>query len=246
MFWIDFVTVREAEAGLFYSNGQFERTVGPGRHAVTRLPWLKQEIVRVDLRRTELAIAGQEVMTADALSVRLNLAAEYRVVDPELAVHGVQSYQAALYTALQLLLREAVQSRTLDVLLANRSGLSTEMLEPGQAAAAELGLELLKVGVKDIILPGDVKKMLAQELEAQRAGRAALVAAREEVAATRAKANTARLLEEHPMLVRLREIDALAQVAGGLGNTVVIAVPSELTGLATRTIHHGDRPAGSG
>lgn len=236
MFWIDYVTVREAEAGLFYSNGQFERTVPPGRHPVTRLPWLNQEIVRVDLRRTELMINGQELLTADALSLRLNLTAEYRVANPELAMHGVQDYRAALYTTLQLQLREAVQARTLDVLLADRAALSAELLEPARAAAAELGLELFRVGVKDIILPGDVKKMLAQELEAQRAGRAALVAAREEVAATRARANTARLLEEHPMLVRLREIEALAQVAGGLGNTVVIAVPSELVGTATSAV----------
>lgn len=240
MFWVQHVTVRETEAGLFYTNGQYERTVAAGRHPVLRWPWLKQEIVRVDLRRTELAIAGQEVLTADALSVRLNVTADYRIVNPVVALHDVQDYRAALYSALQLVLREAVQARTLDGLLANRAALSQEMLEPARAAAQDLGLELLKVGVKDIILPGDVKKMLAQELEAQRAGRAALVAAREEVAATRAKANTARLLEENPMLVRLREIEALAQVAGGLGNTVVIAVPSELTGLARVGLHHGD------
>jgi len=82
--------------------------------------------------------------------------------------------------------------------------------------------------VKDVILPGDVKRMLSQEAEALRTGRAALVAAREETAATRAKANTAQLLQGNPVLLRLREIEALAQVAGGSGNTVVVAVPAEL------------------
>lgn len=236
MLWIDYVTVRETEVGLLYSNGQFAGPVEAGRHRLLRLPWLKQEIVRVDARRTEMTINGQEMLTADGISVRLNVAAEYRVVDAVIALHTVQDYQGALYTAIQLSLREAVQARSLEELLAGRGALSTELLEPGRASAAELGLELLRVGVKDIILPGEVKKMLSQELEAQRTGRAALVAAREEVAATRARANTARLLQENPMLVRLREIEALAQVGDGLGNTVVIAVPAEVMSTAATAL----------
>src|SRR5205823_3295063 len=102
------------------------------------------------------------------------------------------------------------------------------LLERGRAEAASLGLELVSVGVRDVILPGDVKRMLSQEIEALRAGRAALVAAREEVAATRARANTAQLLQTNPVLLRLREIEALAQVAGGHGNTVVLAIPADL------------------
>lgn len=236
MWFMNYVTVREVESGLLYSNGQFRGMVGAGRHRVWRLPWLKEEIVQVDLRRTELPVTGQEMLTSDGLSVRLNLVAEYRVVDAVQAMQVVQDFRVGLYTALQLLLRDAVQSRTLDELLANRAALSTDLLEPARAAAEEIGVEVLRVGVKDVILSGEVKKMLSQEIEAQRAGRAALVAAREEVAATRARSNTARLLQDNPMLVRLREIEALTQVAGGYGNTVIIAVPNEVMGTATSAL----------
>jgi regulator of protease activity HflC (stomatin/prohibitin superfamily) len=140
----------------------------------------------------------------------------------------VQNYQTALYTALQLVLRDEVQSRALDALLADREALASTLLERGRPDASAIGLELVSVGVRDIILPGDVKKMLSREAEALRTGRAALVAAREEVAATRARANTAQLLEKSPVLLRLREIEGLAQIAGGTGNTVVLAVPSDL------------------
>jgi regulator of protease activity HflC (stomatin/prohibitin superfamily) len=168
------------------------------------------------------------MLTADAISVRLNVAVEYRVANAAVAVHTVADYQAALYTAIQILLREEVQARTLDALLADRSALSSALLERGGPEAAALGLELVLAGVKDVILPGDVKRMLSQEVEAQRAGRAALIAAREETAATRAKANTAQILQTHPVLLRLREIETLAEVAGGMGNTVVVALPSEI------------------
>ena len=222
------IVINEYETGLLYGNGRFLRTLAPGRYRIVATPWNRQEITRVDLRRVPLVLSGQEILTADALSVRLNVAAEYRVVDAAQAIHTTQSYAAALYTALQILLRDEVQTRTLDALLADRTALSGALLERGRVEAGALGLELTQVGVKDIILPGDVKRMLSQEIEAQRAGRAALVAAREETAATRVKANTAQILAGNPVLLRLREIEALAQVAGGMGNTVVVAVPNEI------------------
>jgi regulator of protease activity HflC (stomatin/prohibitin superfamily) len=230
MLGIQTVIIREAEVGLLYENGRYLRSLTPGRHSLTNWPWRRQEVTRVDTRRTALALSGQEMLTADAISVRLNVAVEYRVVNAPVAVNTVANYQAALYTALQILLREEVQARTLEALLADRTALSSTLLERGQPDATVLGLELVVIGVKDVILPGDVKRMLSQEAEALRAGRAALVAAREETAATRAKANTAQLLEGNPILLRLREIEALAQVAGGVGNTVVVALPAEIMG----------------
>lgn len=228
MLWMKTVIVREGEVGLLYREGRYIRTLVPGRYRLLSLPWLREDLVHVDMRRRPLAIQGQEMLTADAISVRLNVAAEYRVIDAPLALHSVEQYVTALYTVLQLVLREAVQARTLDALLADRAALSAEVMERGRPAAMQLGLELTGAGVRDVILPGDVKRMLAQEVEAHRAGRAALVAAREETAATRAKANTAQLLASNPVLLRLREFEALAQVAGGDGNTVVVAVPAEL------------------
>jgi regulator of protease activity HflC (stomatin/prohibitin superfamily) len=231
MFGRQFQIVNEGFIGLLYENGRFVRTLEPGRYRLVNLPWVPEQRIRVvDVRRSSLTLAGQEMLTSDALSVRLNVVVEYRVADAPRAIHTVESYATALYTSVQILVRDEVQARTIDQLLADRSVLSTSLMERGRAEAEALGLELLAVGVRDIILPGDVKRMLSQEIEAQRAGRAALVTAREEVAATRARANTAQLLQSNPMLLRLREMEALAEVAGGMGNTVVIAAPAEVIG----------------
>jgi regulator of protease activity HflC (stomatin/prohibitin superfamily) len=239
MLGIKYAVIREAEVGLLYENGRFAQTLTPGRYRLANWPWRRQEVTRVDTRRTAFTLSGQEMLTADAISVRLNVAVEYRVVNAAVAVHTVADFKTALYTAIQILLREEVQTRTLDALLADRTALSGALLERGRAEAAALGLELVMAGVKDIILPGEIKRMLAQEVEAQRAGRAALVAAREEVAATRAKANTAQILQSNPVLLRLREIEALSQVAGGDGNTVVVALPSELMSALGGNGRHG-------
>jgi regulator of protease activity HflC (stomatin/prohibitin superfamily) len=238
MLGINHIVIAETEVGLLYRDGRFARPLAPGRHRVLGWPWGRESATRVDVRRTPFVLSGQEMLTADALSVRLNVAAEFRVIDAPRALHTVQDYKIALYQAVQILLRDEVQARTLDALLADRSALAGSLLARGRPEAEALGLELTRVGVRDIILPGDVKRMLSQEIEAQRAGRAALVAAREETAATRAKANTAQILAGNPVLLRLREIEALGQVAGGMGNTVVVAVPGEILtalGAAART-----------
>jgi regulator of protease activity HflC (stomatin/prohibitin superfamily) len=239
MIGITHTSINQTEIGLLYENGRYLRTLDPGRHRVVNWPWRRQTVTRMDRRRTVFTLTGQEIMTSDSLSVRLNVAVEFRIADAAQAAHTAANYQVALYTAIQVILREEVQARTLDALMADRTALSATLRERSQSEAAGLGLELTMVGVKDIILPGDVKRMLSQEAEAQRTGRAALVAAREETAATRAKANTAQLLASNPVLLRLREIEALAQVGAGMGNTVVVAVPthlmSALSSLSTDT-----------
>jgi regulator of protease activity HflC (stomatin/prohibitin superfamily) len=228
MLWTTVAYVRETEAALKYENGRFVGMVGPGRHRLLRTPWTQQELTRVDLRRQQIPLSGQELLTADAISVRLNVAVEYRIVDPVRAIHGVADYRLSLYTLVQLALREEVQARTIDVLLADRAALSTAIEERLVPQAATLGVEVVLVGVRDIILPGDVKRMLSQEVEAQRKGRAALVAAREETAAARARANTAQILAGNPVLLRLRELETLGEIGQSTSNTVVLALPSDV------------------
>jgi regulator of protease activity HflC (stomatin/prohibitin superfamily) len=228
------VQIREFERGLLYREGRFVRVLGPGRYRLWRL--IRHESVTVvDTRWTTLAINGQEMVTADKISLRLNLVANYRVVDPEAALHAVADYRAQLYQELQLALRETVSTTALDDLMAQKALLAGALRDAAAPAAAAYGVELASVGVKDVVLPGDVKRMLAQEAEAERAGRAALVTARSETATTRNLANAARLLAENPALMRLREMQSLVEVAREPGNTVVLTLPQALLTALGRT-----------
>jgi regulator of protease activity HflC (stomatin/prohibitin superfamily) len=226
--------IREFERGLLYREGRFVRVLGPGRYRLWRL--IRHESVTVvDTRWTTLSINGQEMVTADKISLRLNLVANYRVVDPEAAVHAVADYRAQLYQELQLALRETVSTTALDDLMAQKALLAGALRDAAAPAAAAYGVELASVGVKDVVLPGDVKRMLAQEAEAERAGRAALVTARSETATTRNLVNAARLLAENPALMRLREMQSLVEVAREPGNTVVLTLPQALLTAFGRT-----------
>lgn len=156
------VQIREYEVGLMYRSGRYVGPLEAGRYRVWS--FLRHESVTVvDTRRTSLAINGQEMLTADKIALRLNLLATYRVVDAESALHRVVDYHAQLYNELQLALRGVVSAATIDALMADKALLSEAVREVVVTSAAAYGVEVESVGIKDIVLPADVKRMLAQE-----------------------------------------------------------------------------------
>lgn len=214
------IKVWEYERGLLYQKGRFEKLLEPGQYVLW--PWQSRHIDRVDIRETSQTVDGQEILTSDKVGVRVTLVAQYKVHDPVAARHTVESYTSQLYQDLQLTLRESITGRTIEQVLQDREALSTQLLQQVAPRAAKYGVTLNRVGVKDMILPGAVRNVFMQEVEADLKGRAELVAARHEIAAARARANTAKLLQENPNILRLQELETLAALASKAGNVLVI------------------------
>jgi regulator of protease activity HflC (stomatin/prohibitin superfamily) len=213
--------VREYQRGLLYDKGRFVELLGPGRYRWP-WPWQQKHVEVVDIRETSQTVEGQEILTSDKIGIRVTLIAQFRVTDPVTARHKVDNYLAQLYQDLQLTLRETVTGQTLEELMKNRETLSSGIQADVSKRAAQYGVELSRVGVKDIVLPGPVRAVFLQEVEAELKGRASLVAARHELAAARAKANTAKLVRENPHLIRMQELELLAGLASKSGNVIVI------------------------
>jgi regulator of protease activity HflC (stomatin/prohibitin superfamily) len=214
------ITVYEYERGLLYRDGKLLRVLEPGRYSF----WAsaRVEVAKVSLREMSHVVAGQGILTADRVEVRISLVAQYRVVDPVRALHEVENYVEQLHQELQLALRDVIAGRTLDQGLDNRAEIAAELQRLVGEPARRYGVELTRVGVRDVILPGEVRQVMMKEVEADRTGRADLVKARHEVAAARARANTARVLAETPEVARLQEIEALVALAGKNGNVVLL------------------------
>jgi regulator of protease activity HflC (stomatin/prohibitin superfamily) len=224
--------VEEGFSGIFFRDGEYVRTFGPGRY----LFWKDAGRMRfqlVDMRENLLDISGQEILTGDKVTLRLNAVAAFRVIDPRKAVCEVENYQQALYREAQLALRGLIGGRGLDSLLADRETVSRELEENLRKRAAGFGIQLVSVGIRDLILPGEMKDLLNKVIEAQKAAEANLIVRREETAAMRSQANTARLLENNPTLMRLRELEVLERVAGGSELKVVLGEK----GLAERLVN---------
>jgi regulator of protease activity HflC (stomatin/prohibitin superfamily) len=231
------VVVYQFERGLVYRNGKLIRQVDAGRYWF--MP-LRTEIAKLDLRLRTTTVGGQEVLTKDAASLKVSLAAQFEVSDAATATHRTQSFEEALYLELQTALRTLVGASTADDLLARRAEIDTELHAAVAPKAAALGLELHSVRIKDIMFPGEMKKVFSQVMKARKDGQAALERARGETAALRSLANASRLLEANPGLLPLR---ALQTVAEGSGHTMVFGVPPQTTPV---THTNGHRPGGDG
>jgi regulator of protease activity HflC (stomatin/prohibitin superfamily) len=166
----------------------------------------------IELRVQSLEVSGQELLTRDKVSLRVNLAASLRVTDPVAARTKVAKYSDYIYRELQYGLRKAVSSKTLDELLGDKASLDADIFAYVYSRVAELGVEVLGVGIKDVILPGEMKDILNSVVQAEKAAQANVIRRREEANATRSLLNTARLIEESPVLMRLKELEALEKV----------------------------------
>ena len=205
------VEVPDTAVGLLIADGEFVRVLEPGLHAFWKFQRaLKTELV--DRRVQAMEVQGQEILTRDKVSLRVNLTALWQVLDAVTARTAVTNFVEAVYKELQFALRSAVGARTLDELLGDKGALDREIAASVAERIAGQGIVVKSVGVKDVILPGEMKTILNQVVEAEKIAQANLIKRREETAATRSLLNTARLMDENPTLLRLKELETLEKV----------------------------------
>ena len=213
--------VEAFEKGLRFRDGRFVEVLEPGRYRVARI-FAKEEIRKVDLRLRTMILPGQEMLTLDKVTLRVTMLAKMRVADPVVALLKVDDFVAQLYGDVQLALRDAVGAVELEAAIGQKGRLGEQVVMAVKEKALAYGVELVDAGVRDVILPGEMKAILNQVMEAKKKAEAALIMRREEVAATRSLANTAELLAKSPVMMKLKELEALEKVAAR-GATIVVA-----------------------
>ena len=207
--------------GLFYRNGALAETLPAGTYAFWRGAG-RYRLIAVDLREQVLDVSGQDVMTADKVTLRLNAVVTWKVVDAAKTVTEVTDLGQTLYREAQLAVRGVVGTKELDRLLSEKDEVARELEGLVRQRAATFGVEVRTLGLRDVILPGEMKDLLNKVTEARKAAEATLITRREETAAIRSQANTARILESSPVLMRLRELEVLEKVADKANLTVVL------------------------
>ncbi len=174
-----------------------------------------------DTRVNTLEVSGQEILTKDKVSLRINLTATYQLTDVEAAVRAVKDPLDYLYKEVQFGLRGAVGTRTLDALLEDKEVIDRSVADYLKERIKALGITVKSVGVKDIILPGDMKELLAKVVEAEKAAQANVIRRREETNATRSLLNTAKVMESNAVALRLKELETLEKITEKIGNISV-------------------------
>ena len=214
------IEVSEGETGLLFFDGKFVRNLESGSYYF----WNNMQRItcqNVDLRTQHLDIAGQEILTADKVSLRINFVCTYRITDAVRIVSEIKDYKVQVYTLTQLALREYVGKFRFDELLEQKDSIAAFVLKQLQNKQEALFVEFYDAGLKDIILPGEVRDIMNTVLVAEKNAQANVIARREEVASTRSLLNTAKLMEENSTLYKLKELEYLERICDKVGSISV-------------------------
>jgi regulator of protease activity HflC (stomatin/prohibitin superfamily) len=209
------VTVYEYERGVKFKYGAFQEIVGPGKHKYSPA---STEITVFDMRPTIMQLNGQELLTADQLSVKISVAVNYQITDPQILISEYEDYEEHVYMNVQLKLRDVVSSLELDDLLSKRNEVN-DSLQQLLIDNTFAGLTILSVDIKDIMLSAELKKAFLEVIKAKKEAQSSLERARGEAATLRSLANTAKMLENNPELAKLRLMNT---IENSKGNTFVV------------------------
>jgi regulator of protease activity HflC (stomatin/prohibitin superfamily) len=209
------------EKGILFVDNKISRILESGEYHFWKNA-KEVSVSRIDLRQLQLEISGQEILTRDKASLRVNFYTQYKVVDIIKALIENKDYEKQLYILMQLALREFIGTLSLDELLEKKESISAYVLATLKDKAYNLGVEIRDCGVRDIILPGEVKEIMNQVLVAQKKAEANVIMRREETASTRSLLNTAKLMEENTMLFKLKEMEYVEKIADKI-NTISLS-----------------------
>ncbi|MEO1175261.1 MAG: slipin family protein, partial [Myxococcota bacterium] len=239
--WLSVSEVAAGHVGLLFVDGSLVEVAQPGPVVTWKFRG-RVQVFQVETREQMLELTGQELMTQDKVTLRLNAGVGFRVADPVKAMSAVDNFTQALHRAGQLTLRGVIGAVPLDELLTNKELIAERLQSDLSATATEFGVHVSRVGLRDVILPGEMKDLMNRVTEAKKAAEAALITRREETAAARAHANTAKLLEQNPTLMRIRELEVLEKVAEKANLTVMlgdgILATDGMGGVHTLTAQH--------
>lgn len=220
----DFLSVIDVPDGhscLYFKDGRYVKTLLPGRYMF----WTRMAVTKfyqVDMRECIIDVSGQEIMTSDKVTLRMNAVLSYCVTNALKSISVVDDSNQALYREAQLAIRSVVGALELDSVLNGKDKVAKELEQAIKGKAMEFGIEIRSFGIRDIILPGDMKDLMNKVIEARKAADANLIMRREETAAMRSQANTAKLLDNNPTLMRLRELDILEKVVANSKMSLVL------------------------
>lgn len=208
------------EKGLLFINGAFVKELKAGNYYFWNNA-IPVEVKNIDVRQQQMEISGQELLTKDKATLRINFFVRYQVMDAVKALVNNKEYDKQLYVLMQLALRALVGGNTLDELLNKKDTISKEILENINDKINDLGLTVSDAGIRDVILPGDMKEIMNQVLVAEKKAQANIIMRREETASMRSMLNTAKLMEENEMLWKLKEMEYVEKIADRIGEITI-------------------------
>ena len=217
--------IDEYERGIKFTCGKFSSIMNPGWKLV--LP-IFQSYKKIDIRTKVIDVPEQEVITKDNVSVKINAVIYYNIFDASKAILGVENFHYAVSQLAQTTMRNIAGSVTLDELLTGREKISGEICVIVDKATDSWGIKVQNVELKDVALPGEMKRVIAKVAEAEREKMAVITKAQGELEASKNLAEAAGNLSSSPGALHLRTLSTINDVSSDQSNTIIFAIPIEV------------------
>ena len=231
------VEVAAYQKGRLYYNKKLVKILEPGTYYFWKGD-TKVETDLVDMRLTQMDVGGQEILTRDKVALRVNFVCTYRILDVVKVLTEIDNFREQLHVAVQLAIRDFVGRYTIDEILDSKEAMSAYVLQRLQEKAGELYVEITEAGVKDMILPGEIRDIMNTVLLAEKRAQANVITRREEVASTRSLLNTAKMMEENQTLYKLKELEYLEKICENVGN-ITVSGSGDLLGQLAAVLGRG-------
>ena len=225
--------IRQYERGVVFTLGKYSGIKQPGLRVV--IPYL-QSITRVDVRSTPIDVPKQEVITKDNVTVGVDAIVYFRVLDPSKALLETTNYVYATTNFAQAALRDITGNFELDELLSKRDEISAQIKEIVDKETDKWGIDIENVKLQNIELPGDMKRAMAKQAEAERERRAAIIVADGEKASANAVAEAAHLLARTPGGLQIRTLQTLEKISSDPSQKTVIVLPSDVKTAVSQAV----------
>lgn len=217
--------VDQYERGVKFMFGRYLRTENPGWHIIFPIV---QGLKKIDMRVKAVDVPDQEAITKDNVSARLNAVIYYKIDSAEKALLEVENFYNAVSQLAQTTMRNAVGEVTLDELLSQREKISARIKQIVDEKAADWGIDVQSVELKDINLPEGMKRTMAKQAEAERERRATIINSEGEVLAAENLSKAATMMAQTPGALHLRTLNSINDISSDESNTIVFAVPVEV------------------
>jgi len=226
--WILYMGIKilpEYERGVIFRLGRVIEVKGPG--LIFIIPFI-DKMVRIDLRTVTLDVPVQEIITKDNVSVKVNAVCYFRVLDPNKAVVSVQNYVVATSQISQTSMRSVVGQVVLDDLLSEREKLNSELQRIIDQQTDPWGIKVSIVEIKDVQIPENMQRAMAQQAEAERGRRAKVISALGEFEASQKLAEAAKIMATSPGAMQLRFLQVAREMADNKASTFVFPLPMDI------------------
>ena len=217
--------LREYERAVVFRLGRFQAVKGPG--LILILP-LVQQIVRVDLRTVVMEVPGQDVISRDNVSLKVDAILYFRVVDAQRAIIQVEDFLSATNMLAQTTLRSVLGEHELDEVLAKRTEINAAVQSTLDVQTESWGIKVISVEIREVTLTENMIRSIAKQAEAERDRRAKVIHADAEFQAAQTLLDAARILAEDPAAMQLRYLQTLTEVGGEQNSTIIFPMPIDL------------------